>query len=216
MLNYHLICSLVFIGEQFHKKCSWTLSVTYVLRLQIWNYWYMWQGPTSRTHKHYSEVIMSAMASRITSLTIVCSTVYSGTEQRKHQCSAPLAFVRGIHRWPVNSPHKGPVTRKIFPFDDVIMDTQIWSSFFHTNKTSQSGLYHLCVSNTLAMMTCSDNGVEQALLLIESFGDKLLWNLNQDTKQKIFIQENKIKIVFCTMLTILSWPRCIKQYQFRV
>ena len=41
--------------------------------------------------------------------------------QRKHQSSASLAFVRGIRRWPVNSPHKGPVTRKIFPFDDVTM-----------------------------------------------------------------------------------------------
>ena len=29
--------------------------------------------------------------------------------------------MRGIHRWPVNSPHKGPVTRKMFPLDDVIM-----------------------------------------------------------------------------------------------
>ena len=52
---------------------------------------------------------------------IVYSTVYSGTDQRKHQSSASLAFVRGIHRWPVNSPHKWPVTRKMFPFDDVIM-----------------------------------------------------------------------------------------------
>ena len=42
------------------------------------------------------------------------STVYSGADQRKHQSSASLAFVRGIHRWPVNSPHKGPVTRKYF------------------------------------------------------------------------------------------------------
>ena len=64
---------------------------------------------------------MSAMASQITSLTIVYSTVYSDTYQRKHQCSALLAFVRGIHRWPVNSSHKGPVTRKMFPLDDVIM-----------------------------------------------------------------------------------------------
>ena len=44
-----------------------------------------------------------------------------GADQRKHQSSASLALVRGIHRWPVNSPHKGPVTRKMFPFDDVIM-----------------------------------------------------------------------------------------------
>ena len=55
---------------------------------------------------------------QITSLTIVYSTVYSGADQRKHQSPASLAFVRGIHLWPVNSPH---VTRKMFPFDDVIM-----------------------------------------------------------------------------------------------
>ena len=42
-------------------------------------------------------------------------------DQRKHQSSASLAFVQGIHRGPVNSPHKWPVTRKMFPFDDVIM-----------------------------------------------------------------------------------------------
>ena len=70
---------------------------------------------------HYGDVIMGAMASQITGLTIVYSTVYSGTNQRKHQSSALLAFVRGLHRWPVNSPHKWPVTRKMFPFDDVIM-----------------------------------------------------------------------------------------------
>ena len=64
---------------------------------------------------------MSAMASQITNLTIVYSNGYSSADQRKHQSSASLAFVRGIHRWPVNSPHKGPVTRKMFPFDDVIM-----------------------------------------------------------------------------------------------
>ena len=67
---------------------------------------------------HYSDV---TMASRITSLTIVHLTVYSGTDQTKQQSSASLAFVRGIHRSPVNCPHKGPVTEKMFPFDDVIM-----------------------------------------------------------------------------------------------
>ena len=70
---------------------------------------------------HYNDVIMGAMASHITSLTIVYSPVYSGADQRKHQSSASLPFVWGIHRWPVNSPHKGPVTRKMLPFDDVIM-----------------------------------------------------------------------------------------------
>ena len=64
---------------------------------------------------------MGTRASQITNLTIVYSTVYSGADQRKHRSSASLAFVKGIHRWPVNSPHKGPVTRKMFPFDDVIL-----------------------------------------------------------------------------------------------
>ena len=70
---------------------------------------------------HYNDVIMSAIASQISSLTIVYSDVYSGVDQRKHQSSASLAFVRGIHRWQVNSPHKRPITRKMFSFDDVIM-----------------------------------------------------------------------------------------------
>ena len=68
---------------------------------------------------YYNDVIMNAIASQITSLTIVYSVVYSGADQRKHQSSAPLALVWGIHRWPVNSPHKWPVTRKMCPFDDV-------------------------------------------------------------------------------------------------
>ena len=70
---------------------------------------------------HYNDVIMTTIAPQITSLTVVYSTVYWDANQRKHQSSASLAFVRGIHRGPVNSPHKGPVTRKMFPFDDVIM-----------------------------------------------------------------------------------------------
>ena len=74
---------------------------------------------------HYNGVIMSAMTSRITSHTTVYSSDYSGGDQRKHQSSASLAFVTGIHRWPVNSPHKGPVTRKTFSFDDVIMSGDI-------------------------------------------------------------------------------------------
>ena len=57
---------------------------------------------------HSNDVIMSAMASQITSASIVYTTVCSGADQRKYQNSAPLAFVRGIYRWPVNSPHALP------------------------------------------------------------------------------------------------------------
>ena len=69
----------------------------------------------------YSDVIMGPMASQITSLTIVYSTVYSGANQRKHQSSTLLAFGRGIHQMLVNSPHKWPVKRKMIPFDDALM-----------------------------------------------------------------------------------------------
>ena len=75
----------------------------------------------SNAENHYDDVIMTMLASQITSLPVVCSIVYSDVNQRKHQSSASLAFVREIHRGPVNFPDKWPVTRKMFPFDDVIM-----------------------------------------------------------------------------------------------
>ena len=84
---------------------------------------------------------MDAIASQITSLTIVYSIVYSDADQRKHQSSASLAFVRGIHRGPVNSPHKWPVTRKMFPFDDVIMGIK-WSEWMHYD------IFNPYISNT--------------------------------------------------------------------
>ena len=65
---------------------------------------------------HYSDVVMSATISQITGVSIILSTVCSGVDQRKHQSSESL------HRWPVDSPHKGPVTRKMSSFDDVMMD----------------------------------------------------------------------------------------------
>ena len=79
-----------------------------------------------------------AMASQITILTVVFSTFYSDTGQRKQQSSASLAFVRGIHRGPVNSPHKWPVTRKMFPFDDVIMFMYIMLLLLHESPTTYS------------------------------------------------------------------------------
>ena len=85
---------------------------------------------------HYTDVIMSVVASHITSLTIVYSIVYSDADQRKHQSSASLAFVWGIHRGPVNSPHKWPIPPKMFPFDDVIR-----SSFEYVFSQFRSGSY---------------------------------------------------------------------------
>ena len=80
---------------------------------------------------------MGAIESLISSVSIVCLTVCSGVDHRKHQSSASLDFVRRIRRWPVYSPHKGPVTRKMFPFDDIIMHLpslmySSWSSYKST------------------------------------------------------------------------------------
>ena len=77
---------------------------------------------------------MNAIATQITSSTIVYSIVYSDAYQRRHQSSESLAFVRGTHRGPVNFPHKWPVTRKFFPFDDVIMNDVIMNFFLFLNS----------------------------------------------------------------------------------
>ena len=87
--------------------------------------------------EHYSDV-MGPMASSITSLMIVYWTVYSGADQRKHQIPGALVFVRGIRRWPVNSSHKGPVTLKMLPFDDIMM--KVWH---HDNPYSDASWFWL-------------------------------------------------------------------------
>ena len=129
---------------------------------------------------HYSDVIMRAMASQITSVSIVCITIFRVTglcagkppvtgefpsqrlvtrsfdvffdlclnkrlskqsrgwrletpsssswrhcneiKENINQSSASPAYGRGIHRWPAGSPHKVPVTRKMFPFDEIIIN----------------------------------------------------------------------------------------------
>ena len=114
-----------------------TLTVLVLLPARGWRCcdYFRWYSSTGLTiiflENHYNGVIMGAMASQITSLTIVYSIVYSDADQRKRQSSASLAFLRGIHRGPVNSPHKWPVTRKMFPFDDVIM----WETAVSTDIT---------------------------------------------------------------------------------
>ena len=106
-----------------------------------------WNGSQLRTGNsmsyHYDDVIIGTIASQITSLMSVYSTVYSGADQSKHQCSASLAFVWGIHRGPVNSPHKWPVTRKMFPFDDVIMpDSDKFNTTWSRNLCTHSHRTH--------------------------------------------------------------------------
>ena len=90
---------------------------------------------------HYGDVIMDAIVSQITSLTIVYSTVCSAADQRKHQSSESLAFVWGIHRGQVNSPHKWPVTRKMSPFDNVIMLLPVTPAHQQTKEEPRFSCY---------------------------------------------------------------------------
>ena len=75
-------------------------------------------------HLHYNDVTMTTMASQITSLTVVYSTVYSDADKKKTSKLRVTGLCVGNSPGAVNSPHKGPVTRKMFPFDDVIMHTR--------------------------------------------------------------------------------------------
>ena len=151
----------LYIAEIMHTACNYNDVIMSAMTSQITGVSIICSsvgsGADQRKHQssaslafvpgHYIDVIMTTMASQITSLAVVYSTVFSDADQRKHQSSASLAFVWGIHRdrwiprtkaqlrekcfhlmtssrihrWPVNSQHKRPVTRKMFPFDDIIM-----------------------------------------------------------------------------------------------
>ena len=119
-----------------------------------------WSSMSMLSTTHYSDVIMSAMASQITGFLYVCSVVCSGADQGKHQSSASLAFVRGIHRWPVISQHKVPVTRKMFPFDDVIMGNclDLLEYSIRTSKFSLTDITHVIVLFVVFIKWVYDNG----------------------------------------------------------
>ena len=86
--------------------------------------------PSRTTWKcHYSDVIISGVASQITGVSVAYSTVCSGVDQRNHRRSASRAFMRGIHRSSVNSPPKGPVARRMFQSDIVTMVVSHFVSF---------------------------------------------------------------------------------------
>ena len=121
--NYPLFLdfgNLRFLLKKYPFLAKWARAWMYAL-VETGGTEQAWEVPSGVLPPHYNDVLMGSVASQLTSLTIVYSTVYSAADQRKHQSSTALAFVRGIHRGPLNSPHKWPVTRKMFPFDDVIM-----------------------------------------------------------------------------------------------
>ena len=96
----------------------------------------------TRNSGYYSDAIMNALAALINGVPIVYTTVCSGADDRKHQSSASLAFVWGIHWWPVNSSHKRWVTQKRFLSDNVIM------AWWRHQMETFSALLAICAWNS--------------------------------------------------------------------
>ena len=128
---------------------------------------------------------MCAIASQITSLMIIYSIVYSDADQRKHQSSASLAFVQGIHRGPVNSPHEWPVTRKMFPFDDFIMYQGLVTTY-----GGNISLFIIDLCNGLSLI--QHQAIARTSNDILSIRNKLQWNMNTNakdfSKEKVALQ----------------------------
>ena len=118
---------------------------------------------------------MGTISSLITSLTSVYSTIHSGADQRKHQSSASLAFVRGIHRRPVNSPHKWPVTRKMFPFDDVIISGVILEAMVTTSRNQTTSIHNtalaVCIFREVHYTWVGRNTLWQTMVTNERLGE---------------------------------------------
>ena len=156
---------------------------------------------------------MSTMASQITGVSIVYSTVCSGADQRKHQSSASLAFVRGIHWWPMHFQHKGPATRKkMFPFDGVIMTYGIdifksWNFFvgeildFANLIFSSTSLFNRRV-NTCQLWTTPTS---RTIALIR-WPQKSGFVLKNTFFQDIFMINTRIIPIENTLLCILQYP----------
>ena len=138
--NFSLFDTKVFVWNNlvrifsYEKRRNWCLFIYLFIHIFIYVsvvIWYQWIAYPAKIHNN--DVIMSTMASQITSVSIVCSTVCSSADQRKHQSSASLAFVNGIHRWPFDSPHKGPLTRKMSPFHYVTVWFYVASWLYGTH-----------------------------------------------------------------------------------
>ena len=158
--------------------------------LQDWDHWV--------TNYHYNDVTMRAMASQITGVSIVYSNVCPGADQRKHQSSTSLAFVRGIHRWPLNSPHKGRVTRKMFPCDIVTMTTlevgPAWpTSVLVNNATAEVNVFPVgttldvqSLTHTRARFLCLNPVIDIRDMLRETLSSScIIWYCIQHTDYKI-------------------------------
>ena len=153
-----MLCPVLWLCFTYQVKHSphWIITCKYNhIDIQQWDVKHhpcdLAKSPMMSGRVHNSDVKMDAMASQITSLTIVYSTVYSDANQRKHQNSASLAFVRGLHGGPVNSPHKWPVTRP--------STTDLW--YDHDIGSLYSALLTLCAES---LTNCPHNRVKNTYI----------------------------------------------------
>ena len=157
--------------RDYWEKCNFSTNCLIYKKMR--------QGTARRqTLIHYSGVTMGTMASQITSLTTVYSTAYSVEDQREHRSSASLAFVWGIHRWPVSSPHKWPVTRKIFPFDDVVMKRYklLWGDSI-TCFSKQYFRPKTVTTKIISSKSWKGDGPKSVVVTIENQSLKINWLL---------------------------------------
>ena len=137
-----------------------------------------WSATLQQFH-HYNDIIMSAMASQITGVSDCLPNLCSGTDQRKYQSSASLAFVRGIHQWPVNFPHKGPVTWKMFSFHDVIMIlTKLHSAIpiaCNTLKFLLMPIFNYLIFNCLIACNTWSRAIKTGVFCSDSHYSNITW-----------------------------------------
>ena len=137
--------SLRNVPRNHHRNYWWTYSRGFIDSIPLG---YFWDASGGLRHHHYTDVIMTTMASQITSLTVVYSTVYSDADQRKYQSSATLAFVWGIHRDRWIPRTKGLLRGKCFH----LMTSSWWRLQMSWRKKCQ------VISNTVSSATTdSDN-----------------------------------------------------------
>ena len=134
MWDYYTVSDIIESWSLFLFLCKLAVKSSEVFRCPLSST--LTSLTPTQVDAHYTDVIMSTVASQITKVSIVCcSTVCSDADQRKYQGIASLAFVKGIHRWPTDPPI-GPVTQKLFSFDDVIILVFINASAITTYITS--------------------------------------------------------------------------------
>ena len=147
---------------------------------------------------HYNDVIKRTMASQTTVFSIVYSTVGSDAHQRIHQSSAPLDFVRGIHRCPVNFPHKRPVTRKMFPFM-----TSSWLINKLMHMKFELELNHLIYRHWSHHHAYTTNQVSNSKASSAEIDRKVKCNtLSKSNSTEVLITNRYYSIIFKTLVKI--------------